>query len=753
MGKMTWLIHGSVLALAVSSTAALAQETAPVQADNSSATAQEESDVGVIVVTAQRRETQLQETPIAITALGGEALEARGVDSPADLGMFVPGADFSTNGGATSITIRGVGSDGLAQPKDDPSVAAHLDGVYLARPASLAALLYDIERVEILRGPQGTLYGRNATGGALNILAKRPTYRFEAGGELSYGNYDAIQARGFVNVPFGDTVAFRGSVIYDTRDGYSQQLNPLFDDADDANDLAARATLRWDPAANFSVTLRANFFESDAVGPQRTLLDSRSLRGETDANGVPYGSTTGAIFVNRCALPGFPEACDNPRAIFTAYRQSQLIRSNTFSVSLEWELSDAFTLRTITGYTDFVQDKDSTAFPFQPLANNATFDFRTESQTFTQEVNLAYDAGGPLTVVLGAFYLDDDGINLFDEIPNNPFSSVNIQSDQFAETKSISGFGEANYEIFDGFTITGGIRYTNDKKKGSSVTNVLIPFSRPIFVPLAAEVKFDSTDFKVGLDWKITEQIFAYINYSTAFKTGGVNTGIPVNRTYQPEKLRAWQGGIKAELLGRKLFLNLDAYSYEYKNPQITQVLGVALETQNVDSAEVRGVEISAELRPLSGFNLSAYVAYADSAYGPGLISDIIDLNRFGQTVFGQIQVGGNPLRFTPEWSVGASASYTMPITESFELTARGDFYWQDGATARPHNLEIDQIDSYTLINASLRANIEDGKYFVELFGRNLTDETIVSARFANPLHLVEYRPPRTYGVSVGFNF
>ena len=767
MKKMVQLAGASLLALATTapalaqdgatgstspSSGAQTQAAIPIPGDDGSQ-AEPATNENDIIVTAQRRETQLQETPIAITALGGDALQARGVDTPADLGIFVPGADFSTNGGATSITIRGVGSDGLAQPKDDPSVAAHIDGVYLARPASLSAQLYDIERVEVLRGPQGTLYGRNATGGALNILAKRPTDRLEAGGEASYGNYDAIQLRGYANLPISDTLSFRASAIYDKRDGYAEQLNPLFDDGDDADDLAARATLLWEPASNFSVTLRANLYRQDAIGPQRTLLDTRSLVGLTDANGVGYGSVTGAVVIDRCALPGFPEAGGDRRSIFTAYPQSQYLKSNTYSASVEWDVSDAFTLRSITGYTDFVQDRDSTAFPFEPLANNATFDFRTESQTFTQEFNLAYDDGGRFTAVIGAFYLDDDGINLFSEIPNNPRTSVTIESNQVSKTKSYSAFGEANFEIVKGFTLNGGIRYTSDKKEGSSQTRVLIPFAPPIAVPLAAGIKFDSTDFKLGVNWKVSEEVFAYVNYSTAFKTGGVNTGIPVNVIYQPEKIRAWQGGVKAELFNRKLFLNLDAYSYKYKNPQITQVLGVALETQNVESAKVRGFELSADLRPFSGAALSGYVAYADSEYGDGLISDILDLDQFGQTVFGQIQVGGNPLRFTPEWKIGLSPSYTFPVTGTVDLTARADFYWQEDASARPQNLPIDQIDSYTLINATLRANFDDGRYYVELFGRNLTNETIVSARFTNPLNLVEYRPPRTYGVSLGFRF
>jgi iron complex outermembrane receptor protein len=747
-----------VAKLATVSAFALGAPFAPAHAQTTDVDDVEAADGGsgvgnVIVVTAQKRATDLQVTPIAITALGGEALEARGVDTAVDLAMFVPGADFSTNGGSTSITIRGVGSDGLSQPKDDPSVAAHLDGVYLARPASLGAMLYDIERIEVLRGPQGTLYGRNATGGALNIITKMPTDRFQFGGDLTYGNYDAVQARGYVNIPFAETLGFRGSLIYNRHDGYSEQLNPAFDDGDDADDIAGRATLLWEPSDRVSLALRANFFRSDTVGPQRTLLDTQSLLTVTDASGTPYGSVTGGIIIDRCGFTEFPEACTNPRAQFDAYEPSQLITSNTYSATLEVDMTNSITLRSITGYTEFVQDKDSTAHPFEPITNNATFDFRTGSDALTQELNLAYDAGGRLTLVVGAFYLHDDGLNLFTEVPNNPMTSVAITSDQTVNTESYAFFGDASFEIAGGFSVNGGIRYTNDTKSGQSITTVGLPFQAPFSVPYDRALKFDSLDYKIGVDWEINDDLFAYANYSTAFKAGGVNTGIPVNQTFEPERLRAFQFGVRSEFLERLVQINLDGYYYDYEDPQITQVLGFALETQNVAGAESYGAELSVAAEPAPGLVIAGYLAYNQSSYSDGLITDIIDQDPFGQNVFGQIQIGGNPLRFTPEWSFSISPTYTFHLSDSTELVARADYAWQDDSLARPHGLEIDEIDSYQTLNASLRANFADGQYFAEIFGRNLTDETVVSARFVNPLHVAEYRAPRTYGVTIGVNF
>lgn len=708
---------------------------------------------GDIIVTAQKRETALQQTPLAITALGGAGLDSRSIDSAVDLAASVPGANFSTNGGATSITIRGVGSDGLSQPKDDPSVASHIDGVYLARPVSLAASFYDLERIEVLRGPQGTLYGRNATGGALNIITKAPTKDFEAKGDASYGNYNALQLRGAINIPLASTLAFRAVGYYNKHDGYGEQLNPAFKDGDDANDIGGRATLLWEPASTLSVMLRANLFYSDGVGPSRTLLDTRSLAGVRDANGVAYGSTTGAIFVNRCGFAAFPQACSNPRAIQTVLPESQKVRSNTFSAAADWTVTDSISLKSITGYTDFKQDKGGASRPFQSADSNASFDYVSASSTWSQEFNLNYDAGGPFTAVAGAYFLDDDGSNLFESIAINPNAVASVEVDSYSETHSLAFFGEANFEVVNGFTLTGGLRYTKETKSGNSQSRINIPFGAPFTVPLTGEIDFKSTDYKVGFDWKIKDGIFLYGNYSTAFKSGGVNTGIPVALFYQPERLKAFQAGIRTDWFDRRLRVNIDAYHYDYQNPQITQVLGQSLETQNAASAKVKGVEAVIEVRPVAGLTLSSQASYADSAYGPGRISDIIDLNAFGQTVFGSIEIEGNPLRFTPKWTFGASAAYNMSVSDRTDLAFRVDYLWQDDATTRPQNLVIDQIPAYSVLNATARASFNKKRYFVELFGKNLTNETVISARFVNPLHVAEYRAPRTYGVTLGFAF
>lgn len=745
---VSWKILSSTALTAIASAVplqAMAQDALPPQTDEVS-----EFD---IVVTAQKRETDIQSTPIAVTAIGGDSLKERGISTAADLAMFVPGANFSTNGGATSITIRGIGSDGLSQPKDDASVASHLDGVYLPRPASLAATMYDIQRVEVLRGPQGTLYGRNATGGALNIISNEPSDRFEAGGDLSFGNYDAVLARVMVNAPLGDSFKLRGSVVYDVHDGYSTQLTPGFKDGDDSNSLGGRLTAAWTPDSSLSVVLRANFFTQDNAGQTRNLLDTTSLRGVTDANGVAYGSTTGAIIVDRCAL-GYAEACDNPRAYQSVFQDRQEIKSNTYSGTVTWDITDAISLKAITGYTDFKQDRDSSSRPFAPVARNASFDFLTTSRAFTQEVNLNYDSGGRLKAVLGGFYLRDKGKNLFDNIAINPNAVASIEVVSFVTTKSKAVFGEASFEILDGLNLTGGIRYTDETKSGNSLAVIQIPFRPTLSIPLVASTGFTSSDFKAGFDWQATDWVFVYGNYSTAFKSGGINFGSPINLAYNPEKLRAWQGGVRTEWFDRRLRLNLDAYHYKYKNPQITQVFGGSLETQNAQGgATIKGFEVTLDARPVDGLTFGAQYSYASGQYGSGLLSDIIDLDQFGQNVFGQIQIGGNDLRFTPKHTIALNASYRIPVSASSDFTIRGDYFWQDDTFARAQNLPVDRIDSFQTINAAARLTLEDKKYFIEVFGKNLTNETIVSARFVNPLHFAEYRPPRTYGVTIGVNF
>lgn len=712
-----------------------------------------------IVVTAQKRETSLQDTPIAISAFSGDGLEELGIDSAEDLARFVPGADFSSNGGAISITIRGVGSDGLSQPKDDPSVAAHLDGIYLARQASLSALFYDTERVEVLRGPQGTLYGRNATGGSLNIITKKPTDEFEGAIDISVGNYAARQVKGMINAPLiEDKLSVRMSAMFNKHDGYSTELNDLYDDPDDADEKAFRAKLAWQLSDSLSVGFGASIYESDAVGPNRTASDTTSLVGVTDINGDAYGGDTGSIIFDPYATAqalGEPKIASDERTALNAFKQSMLIESDTYTLDIEWHISDSLTLKSLTGYTDFTQDSRRSALQYveDPMLN-ASFDFITDSESFTEEVNLTY-VEGDLKLTGGLFYFSDEGINDFSEVPADPTHSLTIYSLQEVENESFAAYVEGTYQISDNLAITAGLRYTDESKEGGSVTDVSLGgpfgFTAPTNI-LVAEYDEDSIDYKIGVEWTPNENMLVYANYSTAFKSGGFNTGAPINLNYEPEEIEAIQAGIKSTWLDGQLQANVSAFAYDYQNLQVTQVLGVSLETQNASDAEVSGLEFELQAAPSEAILVRAFATLTESEYQDAVISDILDIDAFGGNVFGEIDISGNPLRFTPDMTVGISGAYTIPAFGG-EITSQISVYWQDDSYARPHGLDVDLIESYTQTNISVRYDSDSENYYVELFGRNLEDETVLSARFVNPTHTSEYKPPRTYGLSFGYSF
>ncbi|NIB38375.1 TonB-dependent receptor [Pseudomaricurvus alkylphenolicus] len=712
-----------------------------------------------IIVTAQKRETSLQDTPIAISAFSGDGLEELGIENAEDLTRFVPGADFSTNGGAVAITIRGVGSDGLAQPKDDPSVAAHLDGIYLARQASLSAMFYDIERVEVLRGPQGTLYGRNATGGSLNIITKKPSDELEGAIDFSIGNYGTRQVKGMLNTPLvEDKLNLRMSALFNRHDGYSTELNELYNDPDDADEKAYRAKLSWQVSDDLSIDFGASLYESDAVGPNRTAADTTSLIGVTDINGNVYGGVTGAIIFDPAETAnalGDSRIATDERTSMSAFEQSMLIESDTYTMEIEWKINEALTLKSLTGYTEFAQDSRDTSLQYvaDPLLN-ATFDYVTESESFTEELNLSYEADN-LKVTTGLFYFSDEGTNDFSEVPGDPSHSLTIYSLQEVENESFAAYLEGTYYLNDNLSITTGVRYTDESKEGGSVTDVSLAGPFGFIAPtyeLIAEYDEESIDYKIGLEWTPNENILVYASYSTAFKSGGFNTGAPINLTYEPEEIDAIQAGIKSTWLDGHLQANLAAFSYDYQNLQVTQVLGVSLETQNVSDAEITGLELELQAAPTESILLRAFATITDSEYQDAVISDILDIDAFGGNVYGEIDISGNPLRFTPDYTLGISGAYTISAFGG-EITSQLNVYWQDDSYARPHGLEVDRIDAYTRTDVSIRYDSGQENYYIEAYGRNLEDETVLSARFVNPTHTVEYKPPRTYGLSVGYNF
>jgi iron complex outermembrane receptor protein len=408
----------------------------------------------------------------------------------------------------------------------------------------------------------------------------------------------------------------------------------------------------------------------------------------------------------------------------------------------------------LTGYTDFTQDSRRTAIAFEPdPLLNATFDFVTESESFTEELNLIY-TGDALKITGGLFYFNDEGINDFSEVAGNPFQQATIFSLQEVESTSFAAFAEGSYALSDSLSITLGLRYTDEEKEGGSVTDVT--FGGFPIIPqnvLVGEYDEDSTDYKVAIDWTPNEDVLVYASYSTAFKSGGFNTGAPLTINYEPEEIKALQAGVKSAWMDNRLYFNVAAFAYDYENLQITQVLGLSLETQNASDAEVYGLEFEIQALPTEALKISAFATFTHSEYKDAIISDIIDIDPFGLNVFGEFDISGNSLRFTPDATVGITAAYTFDIFGG-ELVPMVNFYWQDDSYARPHGLDVDLIESYTRTDASLRFTSAEGTYYVEVFGRNLEDEdTTLSARFVNPTHVSEYKPPRTYGLNVGYKF
>ena len=519
-----------------------------------------------IVVTAQKRSESLQDTPVAVTAFTGEQLQQAGVYDSIGLSNVVPNVTIATEDArdAIFINIRGI-SQSERRNTSDPTTAFYMDGALVPRMSGINAYFYDVERIEVLRGPQGTLYGRNSTSGVVNVITRKPDLEAIGGDiQFGYGNYDAVDVKGALNVPFSDNFGARVAFTYNERDGYRDN-GPLVADGDDLDDLGVRGHLLWDISENTSLLLSADYYQHQGVGPVLAGVECADLG---------------------CNIPVPPDpAGANPL-------NTEGYRDNT-DTNFKVELNHAFTFADLTFIgslrdheRDYLLDTDgSGASVFLPPAGRLvpiTTDVveQTESESFTGELRLNSNTDGRFQWILGGFYLDEDIAGDFRYQPVLPNGlHLNVQFvDKGFNVESWAVFANASVDVTDRFTLNGGIRYTEDKKDKGGVNDPANPTAgsymtvtiRELGVPAApvfpraqvANPSWSEVTYSFGLDWHINDDTLVYVKNSKGFKSGGFNRGqrgsLPAERrapnvanliVYNPEQVLATEGGIKTTFL------------------------------------------------------------------------------------------------------------------------------------------------------------------------------------------------------------
>lgn len=702
----------------------------PVQAWADSAGA---AEVDELVVTALRREQNLQEVPAAISAVSGASLAARGVTQVEGLQFLAPSMSSGKLLGQTAISIRGVG---LNPGAPGVAVAVHVDGVFQPSASMGDLMQIDLERVEVLRGPQGTLYGRNANGGAVNFITKAPTDRFEGYVLGGYATYNESKLQALVNLPVGPAV--RSRLVLDwtkRREGFVKSSLSGGQDVDKGDTLSGRLRVSADLSDNLALDL------SGAVV---------SGRGPTQ------------YFVLR-EMPNAATLANNPVLTTAAYdfRPWRTTANDPMSShrdfwsgsgTLTWTRGD-LKLRSITGYShlvdDFHNDDDGISVSVFPVRRYS------RSGSFSQELNGSYSAG-QLDLVAGLFYFHDNLEHLLaydvkeGAYPLPPQSALVFRIPKY-KTEAYAAYVDATARVTERLKIFGGVRASRETQ---SITqqNWLTFGPTPPFDTCPAQTNketFNSTTPRVGVSYEPGADLNLYATLSKGYKAGGFNL-YGCNNAYAPEKLTAYETGLKGRFLGGGLTLNASAFYYDYTDLQVSQVIGLARFITNAGAAQVKGLELEGAAHPDVHWSLEGNVTLLDAKYTRFTNIDGLDPAR------GPQNLKGKRLNRSPEVSSNLGLAYRTGPTEHGAFTARLDASYRSKTYYREFNEPQDAQNGYVLLNANLMWDSADGRYRVRLYGSNLTNQPYIAALDSSDAfgsRFITWGAPRQVGVEVRYGF
>jgi iron complex outermembrane receptor protein len=731
-------IYRGIVFLAACNVHALchAQGAAPPAPDN--------SGLDDIIVTAQKRSEDLQSIPIAVTALNDKALQNAGITSTTGLSALTPSLTVNQAAGAFLANfIRGVGSR-QAPPGLEPSIAVYIDDRYESQPSGTVVQFLDVERVEVVKGPQGVLFGRNATGGALRVITNAPQDDFSAHVRVGYGNYDAREARATVNLPLSDGFAARISGLSVQHDGYARNLVPTGRrELDDRDVQQIRGRFKWEASPAVTANLSLEYWDqNDSAGQDNVLLPPFNLNSAAAA-GALYGTRRG---VAATALTGGIE-------------QHQF--SSEFRIDASLGAVDLASISTYSNLiSHFANDVDSTS-----AVLTDAIDYSISSKALTQEFQLVSDASGPFNWLAGVYYIHaDQTVYARARVP----IEVSTGGIQHVLTSSVAGFGQGSYKIGGGWSITLGGRYSYERKKLGVTLDAGVPNAvNAALLPFRRKTTFKKFTPKAVLQWDYGDDGMVYASYSRGIKGGGFSfpaVGQPVLR---PEVLDSYEIGWKADLFDKAVKISTAAYYYDYKDLQVTRTVTLpnglfSINTDNAASSVVKGVEGDLRWRVARGFTLSTGASYVHGRYKDYLaaartfnIDTATPGTGLGTTSIPYNADGKNLLRI-PEFSGYVSGEYSIEMdggtlsgsaTYSYKSSSLFDFI----ATPRMSSL---RQDGYGLLSARLSYTFTKPNLRVSLYGNNLTDSVYLDdASVSGQGPKGSYGDPRTYGIQLDLNF
>ncbi len=704
-----------------------------------------------IVVTAQRRSERLQNVPIAVSAASAARLEAAGVSNTQELAILTPGLSAPQTAGFAQPHVRGVGSStagaGLEQP-----VATYVDGVYIAAaPASLLTL-NNVERVEVLKGPQGTLFGRNATGGLIQVITRDPKEDLGGAVNLSYGSYQDITADAYVTGGLASNLSADLAVRYEHQGhGWGRNLATGNYTGDLDHDFAARTKFLFQPDADTQVRLALDY-------------EDRDSRREAQHLDPQYpGTFNNPVF-------GGPFPLGNRYDTNTDRDQSNQLRGGGVSLQIKHDFGGV-SLQSITAWrrTDLSIFLDTDQTPVPILSVPAT----SRSKQFSQELQLSSTGNGKFNWVAGAYlFLASDRWDPFQVVFGGtpispvPFVPVTIEERDRQRTDSVAGYAQASYEFLPATTLTLGGRYTYERKRADGITNFIVAGGAPLVSPVPApfdplgnpipdRITFKKFSYRIALDHRFGRDILAYVSYNTGFKSGGYNLAVADNQPYRPETIGAAEAGLKTEFFDRHLRLNASAFRYTYRNIQVGRFINGTEAIYNGARARIYGADLDAELAVARGLSLTAGLSYLHARFTSFPQADFIvpdpriPFPNLGGVVPGEAK--GKTLPFAPAFTANAGVDYRFDTSVgAFALNAT--YFHTNRYFAAPDNVGFQP--AYDLVNTSVTWTDRSGKLSVKLWGKNLGDEVYVTSLVeANQGLIDSIAAPRTYGVTAGFKF
>jgi iron complex outermembrane recepter protein len=694
-----------------------------------------------IVVTANKRSESLQDVPISITALTSDTIEQAGIDGVRDIGILTPGLQMAQNSTTWVPYIRGIGTQNTSAGAE-AGVATYIDGVYMASPYGASITFNNIDRVEVLKGPQGTLFGRNASGGLVHIITKDPSQETQAYGKIGYGNYDTSIAQLYATTGISENLAADIALNYRNQDeSWIDNVAPNGPEIDGDNSWGIRTKWLYE-IDNLRVTAAADYdFHDSAQG------DNRSI--------VPGSVGLGPLGFNFTSLPDFHDVQLNQPAISE-------VENYGGSLKVEYSL-DIADFQSITAYRETILesffDNDGTPIGFVDVKQNS------EAKTFTQELQLTSNGSQNFDWIVGFFYMNDEqgyvqpqglglgGLAFPDPIDGVSPASVGIING--VETESFAVFAETTFSLTEATRLVTGVRYTRDEKEVGGITEVnLTDGSTLLTVPnITASESWGEPTWRIVLEHDLTEDMMVYASYNRGFRSGAYNTvavdGIPLD----PEIADAFELGFKSDLADGRVRLNGAFYYTDYQDLQIFLSLGTSTVLLNAASAEIMGAELEMTANITDELSLNLGVNWMETEYkdfAEGINGSI--RNELGWTLPAPIDPEGNDLAYAPELTFNVSAKYEKALDMGI-VGATVDYAWTDQFNwAFIGRL---QQESYGVVNASLYWWNTAETYGVNLWARNLADEEYATYAVGQDFIGDHYAaaPPRTYGAEFKFRF